>query len=92
MSTIWKWVLPAAQNPIDVPVGARWLTAAAQGRVICAWAEVDPSGPTESAVITLVGTGHPVPPDPGNYLGSAVVLDGEFVFHVYVKTRAVMAQ
>ena len=49
----------------------------------CVWAECDAEGPTVAYVVTVVGTGHPLPVFAGIYLG--MVVDGSFVWHIYIK-------
>lgn len=34
-------------------------------------------------VIRIYGTGHPMPDNPGSYIGSFMLHGGEFVFHAY---------
>jgi hypothetical protein len=88
MITIWKYILHPTEPEQKMPKEARILTAAAQGDQICVWAEVNPDAPPESRYFQIFGTGHPVAPQnpPGyalEYIGSAFLEDGAYVFHVY---------
>lgn len=47
------------------------------------WAEVDPQEPKVDRSISIFGTGHPMPNDPGRFIDSFMLLDGDLVFHAY---------
>lgn len=50
---------------------------------LCLWAEVDtnPEALPGDVVLTIVGTGHPIPADAGEYLST--VQQGAYVWHFY---------
>lgn len=84
--TIWKVVLrPTGIQQIEVPAGAELLCAREQYGEICVWYRCDPSGAKESREIAVVGTGHESPD--GRYLGTASLLDGRLIFHVFERTK-----
>ena len=94
---VWKWPLaPADVNSIQVPRGAKFLAVQAQefsltsGAVDlpCVWAEVNAEAPLESVNIYIVGTGHEIPTDAKEYLGTFQIARLGLVFHVYASARA----
>lgn len=85
MRTIHKYQLPRPGSVQVIPTGGgpRPLTAQMQGDTAQIWIEVTPNGFSDVGV-TVIGTGHEVPPIPWRYL--ATYQDGPFVWHVYVNT------
>jgi hypothetical protein len=88
MRTIWKFPLKPAVQEITMPRGARVLTVQTQFGEPQLWAEVDTDAPTEQREFAVVGTGHPMPEDPGEYIGTFQIDDGSLVFHVYASPAA----
>lgn len=93
MRTIWKFPLAfQREQEIEVPAGALPLSVGTQpinaGEGIMLWAEVvdDPDHPKETLVVTIIGTGHPLSDDAGQFIGTTLTYGGKFVWHVYVKT------
>ncbi len=86
--TIWKAILsPIGVQTITVPRGAELLCAREQIGQICVWFRCDPHEPFEERAIAIVGTGHGAPVEgDGRYLGTAILHDGQLVFHVFEKT------
>lgn len=82
--TIWKFPL-AGDGTVMMPIGAKILTVHGQGNDICVWAEVDPRMDKVERLLSVYGTGNPLPDNPGNYLGTAMLMGGALVFHVYEK-------
>lgn len=82
MKTIHKYVLPQPVNDVVTHDGAEFLAAAEQYGQITIWAEVDTSKPKKVRTVHVVGTGGQVPPRL-DYLGTVLLADGEYVFHVY---------
>lgn len=80
--TIWKFNLPPDFLPVAMPRGARLLYVAEQHGALCLWAQVDSTAPEVARRIHIVGTGHVIP-GAAAYVGSALLQDGMFVFHVY---------
>lgn len=86
---IWKWPLVLADRQvIEVPAGARLLAVQVQRGSPQVWALCDPEKPKEPRGLAMYGTGHPVPADPGRYLGTFQIDGGQFVFHVFEVTSA----
>lgn len=84
MKTIWKFSLGVMdEQTIPMPIGAHILHVARQGGVPQLWAEVMTNTPTSPRVIRMFGTGHPMPNNPGRYIGTFQMLGDALVFHVY---------
>lgn len=90
MRTIYKYPLLLTDSQIMwLPLSAKPLSVQLQGEQLCLWAEVNAgSSGQKQVVISIVGTGHPIPPGAVNYLGT--VQQGQFVWHVYAS--AVMGE
>jgi len=86
MKTIYKYVLYPSMNFYMMPEGAKILKVDAQEGDICLWAEVDPNAMHASRRIETYGTGVNMPADPGEYLGTVLLENGQLVFHVYDAT------
>lgn len=86
MMSIWKWACPVADEFFaSIPESAKCVHVEAQDGSGCMWWLVDTgSQPIERTFMT-VGTGHPVPDIPLEYLGSYQLQDGRFVAHVFEK-------
>jgi len=88
MKTIWKYELDMrGGNDFLVPLGARVIHVGRQFGIICIWAEVDDEQPKEPRSFTIVGTGHPRPFKPSEYLGTVFTDDGRYVWHIYELRR-----
>lgn len=91
MLTVWKWLIdPRALDRhsitvLEMPAGAVMLTVDTQGDDISLWALVDPDRPKVARRIAVHGTGHPIPGDPGPYIGTFQLMGGALVFHVFDK-------
>ena len=86
MKSIWKFELGPNNLKIMIPAGANLLTAQEQHDQICVWAEVDTTAPKEEVLFEVFGTGHVMPEAMGldrEYVGTAQIQGGSFVFHVY---------
>lgn len=59
------------------------LWAQKQGDELVLWAEVDTAKDNEIYQVTIVGTGHSVPTDAGEYLST--IQDRGCVWHVYIR-------
>jgi len=49
----------------------------------CIWAECDDQTEERDMIVSIFGTGHPLPVFAGSYLG--MLVQGSFVWHVYIK-------
>ena len=82
MKTIWKWTLQR-ETTIDMPLGAKLLTVQEQHGEPQLWALVDPDAKTYQRTFRVYGTGHGLPDDPGEYVGTFQMHCGTLVFHVF---------
>lgn len=85
MKTIHKYVLETNATKLSTYEGVRWLHAAEQHDEITVWAEVNTLERECLRTLHVVGTGQPIPTEAKQYLGSAPVAGGHYVFHVYAE-------
>lgn len=83
MRTIHKYPLTVTQTNVSTFEGARFLHVADQHGQITLWAEVNTLARESMCDVFVVPTGGDVPTD-GDYLGTVLVDEGLYVFHVYV--------
>lgn len=83
MTKIYKYKLDLQDTQIiNAPI-VKPLCVQKQGDELVLWAEVDTAKDNEIFQVTIVGTGHSVPTDAGEYLST--VQDGYYVWHVYLR-------
>lgn len=83
-TTIWKFpILVHDDQSIEMPRGADILWVDNQQGQPCIWARVNPYAPKEQRRIRIFGTGHPMPDELGDYVGTFMMKDGALVFHLY---------
>ena len=75
--------LPGEVNYIMMPRGAKVLSVAEQRDVACVWALVDPTQPLEPRTFVTCGTGHMVPANLGEFLGTVLLREGLLVLHIF---------
>ena len=85
MKTVWKYTLSPVSY-LMIPKGSKVLFVDNQKEIAQLWALVDPSQEKESREFVVYGTGHDVPDNPGNYVGSFLMSSGSLVFHVFEQT------
>ena len=86
MSTIYKYTIETVpQQNITMPKKARILDIQVQKDQACIWALVDPTQETEEVLITTIGTGHDIQTNPGKYVGTYQIDNGNLVFHVFAE-------
>jgi len=85
LKTIYKYELPVKDDfVLQLPEGAEILHIGTQYNRPNLWALVDPNAPKKPIKFIGAGTGHPLPADCTlKYLGTAIMLDDRFVFHVF---------
>lgn len=82
MKTIYKYTLESPQSEIQMPAGAKILTAQMQGVQMVLWAEcVAGEEAKDTRRIEVFGTGHKMPDAQRTYI--ATVPDGDYIWHVY---------
>lgn len=83
-AAIWKYQLAVDDvQHFSAPRNAKPLSVQMQRGVPTLWMHVDPNEPLEIATVSTYGTGHQMPPNPGEYVGTYQTLDGSLVFHVF---------
>jgi hypothetical protein len=82
--TIWKSVLRTTDSQqIMIPDGSEMLCAREQNEEICVWYRCDPYAMLAPRDIAVIGTGNPSPGDDWRYIGTASLLGGRLMFHVF---------
>ena len=90
MTTIHKYPIQITdEQTVRMPAGAHVLTAQAQeGETrLCLWVMVDTSKPMTDYRVWVHGTGHQIcdAATCGRYIGSAQMLHGRLIWHVFVE-------
>lgn len=81
---IWKYKIGLTdRQSVIMQSGPKILFVGVQGESIYLWAEVDPETTKQPRLISVYGTGHAMPDNPGRYIGTFMLDFGRFVFHVY---------
>ena len=86
--TIWKWSINGGKTTISIPIGAEILTVQKQREEVVLWALVDADSKKEEKEIMIYGTGHKVKDNPGKYINTFQVSNGNLVFHVFDESIA----
>jgi hypothetical protein len=91
MKSIWKFPLQVLDvQDVAMPIGAEILSLQVQPHpmntgVPCIWALVDPDEPSKCwRTVRIFGTGHPMPDNPGTYIGTFQIYGGAMVFHAFI--------
>ena len=81
---LWKFPIPIRDDvTITMPKGAIVRAVMVQRDTPCIWAEVDAQAPPVDRRFFIIGTGHPMPVDATQFVGSFMIEGGSLVFHVY---------
>lgn len=86
MKTIFKYPLLEASQTVLMPKGAQVLCVQMQGGNPCIWALVDDRVAGGLRTFRFYGTGHNMPPNPGEYIGT--VQGSGLVFHLFESTKS----
>jgi hypothetical protein len=86
MKTIQKYPLKPLTE-LYLPHGAEILTVQMQGNAPHLWVLADPQAPLERRQFHVYGTGTNVPDQPGRYIATFQMLDGQLVWHVFESTK-----
>lgn len=82
MNAIWKFTLEVADRQnLQMPEGAKILTAQLQGNYLNVWAQCDPLALKQRREIEVFGTGHPMDEAQRSYISTVQI--GPIVFHVF---------
>lgn len=82
MKTIWKYTLQP-EIEIAIPVEAKILAVQEQHGEAQLWVLVNPQQPTQLRKFKSYGTGHKIPDEPGEYIGTFQLKNMCLVFHVF---------
>ena len=83
---IWKYPLEITDvQTIRTKSVRAFLDVQVQRGQPCLWAQVDETGLTEEYIIRIIGTGNPMPENPGFHIGTFQVYGGELVFHGFAE-------
>jgi hypothetical protein len=85
VKAIWKYTLAVCdQQFIDMPRGAKILTAQMQGSYPTLWVLVDPEAVSATRNIRVFGTGRAIGGRSSfNYIGTVQEMDGALVRHIF---------
>jgi hypothetical protein len=85
MRTIWKFPLQHTDTQnVAMPWDAQILTVGVVNEQICLWAMVEDHGSSETRVIRIIGTGHPIDgAELLRYIGTVQLMGGKLIFHVF---------
>lgn len=91
MKTIYKYSVPPTGN-FYMPPDAVLLSVAVQDQRLVAYAIteqlpprriVDVQQTVKQYRLLIIGTGHDLPPNPGKFLGTHLLMDGRLALHVF---------
>ena len=87
MKTIYKYTLNVLDCSIIRGRIDKFLSVDYQrsSERVCVWAVVDDAIEESSFIISSYGTGHKLPNDTGNYIGTVQLYSGEVVLHFFYK-------
>jgi hypothetical protein len=90
---IFRYRLDIADNPkVDLPAGAEVLSVGPPrdgADLLDLWALVHGDSHirlTSAREFRIFGTGHPMPDDPGRFVGTVPTHEGRFIWHVFEVT------
>lgn len=83
MKQVWKFNLSSGWS-VDMPKGAKILSAAYQGADLCVWAMVDPEKTIkEKRRFAVFGTGHEIDYEDQELIFIDTAFVDDLVFHVF---------
>lgn len=84
MKTIWKYPLLISDRvTLDMPMDAQVLTVQVQHDIACLWVLCDSNQSLVTRHFKVIGTGHPIPANIMEYVGTFQIEEGALVFHVF---------
>lgn len=88
MKTIWKFKLNVVdKESVVIPQGAQFLDAQMQGGVLTLWAVVDPHANIAKKTVYVRGTGHDMPEEDVEHIGTVQERAHALVWHVFIATK-----
>lgn len=85
MQKIYKYTVMTGKNCLQVPRGARVLSAAEQRGTIVVWLLVTPTEPLEEFVVSVYATGEEITEYLGAYVATVLTDGGELVWHLFAQ-------
>jgi hypothetical protein len=84
MKTIYKYLIEPGTDAFEMPKGAQVLTVQTQDNRPHIWALIDvDESRVEMRKFVPYGTGHLMPDEPGQYIGTFQLNGGALVFHLF---------
>ena len=84
MKTVFKYKLQTTDSQqIEMPESSEVLCVQMQNGIPFIWAKVDTNNELKKRHFVIVGTGHPLPSNPLNYIGTYQLQYGGLVFHLF---------
>lgn len=82
---IYKYVIDEPEDRVvfSMPKGAKILHVGNQREQICIWAKVDITCGMHDRAFYIVGTGHAMPVEAGEYIGTVHLFDSDFIWHIF---------
>jgi hypothetical protein len=85
MHNIYKYPFDITDEQyIEIPQDPEFLCAQVQGEQPCIWAKVDPTSESQLYRVRVIGTGHDINDDPGEYLDTIQIQGGSLILHVFI--------
>ena len=83
--TIWKYnLIVNDEQYLQMPKGAKILSAQVQHGAIAIWVMVDPRKPKVERNIQMAGTGHDLSERiMGDFIGTIQISGGSLIFHIF---------
>lgn len=85
---IWKWEVPIREDEftLELPAMSEILYFGVQNKKPTLWVLVDPGQLPKECTFRLAGTGHSIPDEMNadKYVGSVLLLGGEYVLHLFL--------
>lgn len=92
METVFKYSLPeVGANGLELPKGAKVISADVQGQMICLWAIVNPEAPKETRQFVVAPTGNGVDVTGLDFIQTTFTVNG-LVWHVFEDNREAKAE
>lgn len=89
MHTMWKSTLTVqGVQVIETPSRAKFQSVQVQNGEITLWYSCDSNARKVNRIITIVGTGHPIPRN-AIYIGTVLTANDSLVWHIYEVKSAV---
>lgn len=88
MKTIYKYELDFNHPHIDIHSGFEILSIKMKNDIFTMWILVDTDNPIERIMFDIYGTGHKLPDDHGEYVGTFHETKYNLVWHVFKRKNS----